>query len=274
MSASSVQLIVNCDDIGIHPDADFAAFELIDAGLVTSLVLMAPAPNFSQVTKLALERDLPVGLHLTLTNEWQDKLPWSPVLSSNHVPSLYNHKRLMWASGEEVVKHARIEDVEKELRAQILLAKEAGLILTHIDSHMLVLLQSDALTDIFLKLAKEFDLPLAFPKHLNSALLQRPIMSGLQSQGYRLPDVHFIQYNPDERELDAGVAEINYKNMIEGMQPGINYMALHVAKATKSLSGCIGDSGLRVSDYNIWASDGIHQYLREHGVTLVKASVL
>lgn len=62
-------MIVNADDVGMHPDLDKAAFELIDKGLVQEISIMPPTPNFANAAEMAKARHMSIGVHLTLTNE-------------------------------------------------------------------------------------------------------------------------------------------------------------------------------------------------------------
>jgi len=63
----------------------------------------------------------------------------------------------------EVVEHALIEEVEKELRAQILLGKSMGFEPTHLDSHMGTLFATPEYLAIYLKLGMEYRIPVMIP---------------------------------------------------------------------------------------------------------------
>ena len=65
-------VIIHADDVGMC-GASVAAFaELADGGFVSSCAIMVPCPWFPAVAALCRGRpDLDVGVHLTLTSEWQ-----------------------------------------------------------------------------------------------------------------------------------------------------------------------------------------------------------
>ena len=259
-------LIVNIDDVGMHPDYDKAAFELIDHKKAQTMSLMVPAPNFALSAKIAAARNLPVGLHLTLTNEWQEKQPWGAVLAQSEVPSLYNKQGYLWASTQEVVEHADINEIEKELRAQIDTALKAGLNVTHIDAHMLVLMQNAELANLFYNLANDYQLAAVYQGFWFNPSKQKSITSKLQQSGYLVPDVYYMQYNPDERRADPAVAERKYRNMVKTLQHGINHLAIHPSYNTPSAAAAMQDMVLRESDFAIWQADKIHQLINQEGV--------
>jgi predicted glycoside hydrolase/deacetylase ChbG (UPF0249 family) len=79
--------------------------------------------------------DADLGLHLTLTAEWQT-FRWGPVTPRNLVPSLVGPDGNFYATTEEFARHAQVNEVETEIRAQIERAKAMGLDPTHLDAHM------------------------------------------------------------------------------------------------------------------------------------------
>lgn len=259
-------LIVNIDDVGMHPDYDKAAFELIDHNKAQTMSLMVPAPNFTLSAKIAAARNLPVGLHLTLTNEWQEKQPWGGVLPPSKVPSLYNPQGLLWATTQEVLEHADIKEIEQELRAQIDTALQAGLNITHIDAHMLVLMQNAELVNLFYNLANDYQLAAVYQGFWFNPSKQKSITSELQQVGAVVPDVYYMQYNPDERRADPDIAEQKYRHMVETLQYGINHLAIHPSYNTPSAAEAMQDMVLRESDFAIWRADKIHQLIKQEDI--------
>ena len=65
-------LIVNCDDLGSSRSANVAVYEALRDGIATSATLMVPCPWARDAA--AMYRGEDVGVHLTLTSEW-DQLP-------------------------------------------------------------------------------------------------------------------------------------------------------------------------------------------------------
>ena len=97
---------------------------------------MVPCPWFFEFAEYAkVHKDLDIGVHITLTAEWDD-FKWDGVLASSEIPSLLTEDGYFYASVEEVVKNADPLEVGKEINAQIERALAFGINPTHIDTHM------------------------------------------------------------------------------------------------------------------------------------------
>jgi len=147
------KLIINADDFGLSEGICRAIYELMELGAISSTTLMLAAEG-------AVERCLTwniksligrVGVHLQLTDGY-------PILPSEQIPSLVNHRTNMFLPKAELANLDPI-DVEREWRAQIMMAYE---ILkgkpSHLDSHHGAHHYPN-LSSVFIKLALEFDLP-------------------------------------------------------------------------------------------------------------------
>ncbi len=127
-------LIVNADDFGLTTGVNRAIIEGHTRGVITSATLMTNMPAFDEAVRLAKENpSLGVGLHFNVT---QGK----PVANPSTVGSLINDRGEFFGGSEVLAKKLligklRIDQVIVELRAQIEKAFDAGLRLTHIDSH-------------------------------------------------------------------------------------------------------------------------------------------
>lgn len=78
-------LIIRADDMGSFRAANIACIEGYKNGIETSIEVMAVTPWFPEAAKLLRENPgVDVGLHLTITSEW-DNIKWRPL---THCPSL------------------------------------------------------------------------------------------------------------------------------------------------------------------------------------------
>ena len=75
-----VKLVVQSDDFGMCHAVNTGTVAAFLDGIVTQTTMMAPCPWFDEAAALAHEHDIPVGVHLTLTCEW-DHLRWRPMTS-------------------------------------------------------------------------------------------------------------------------------------------------------------------------------------------------
>ncbi|HEY3628186.1 MAG TPA: ChbG/HpnK family deacetylase, partial [Terracidiphilus sp.] len=129
------RLIINADDFGLTPGVNRAIAELHQAGVLTSATLMARAGATHEAIRMAVETpSLGVGCHVVLV-DGQPVLPPSAVPSlidkqtGRFPPSLITLLRRLFSG------RIRAAEIEAEAAAQIALLQNAGLRLTHIDTH-------------------------------------------------------------------------------------------------------------------------------------------
>nr|WP_314899813.1 polysaccharide deacetylase family protein [uncultured Deefgea sp.] len=257
-------LIVNADDVGMHPDLDSAAFKLIDAGQIQTISMMPPTPNFAVAAAMAKKRNMGVGVHLTLTNEWHEKQAWGSVLPKNEVPSLYNRQGRLWATTEEVAQHAKLPEVKKELLAQIAKVQAAGLAVTHLDAHMLFWTASEALSELYFSLARETGIPVVLQGFRLSNAEQMKLTQQFQTQyGVVTPDTFSMHYNPSQRE--RGVAYRGYFNLISELPAGVHTIGIHPAEDSASAKAAIADLTLRLTDFSAWQDPVLQQHIQSLG---------
>jgi predicted glycoside hydrolase/deacetylase ChbG (UPF0249 family) len=219
--ATAKLLILNADDLAVTHSENIASFAALDQKLITSATVMVPCPWFTEVAAYAKthpEADL--GLHLTLTSEWQT-FRWGPIASRALVPSLVGPDGYFFASSPEVVKHAKLDEVEMEIRAQIERAKSMGLEPSHLDAHMHSLYASPELFGVFLKVAHEYKLPIrgARNEKIFQAVLpllapDDPVPDAIFSPGVHVPPSGWTDY---------------YVNLLNNLQPGVTEIYVHLA---------------------------------------------
>lgn len=213
-------LIINADDFGLCGAANRATIEGLVSGAYSSATIMAPCPGFAEAAAFARTRpDLDVGVHLTLTAEWPAR-PWGPVCGARRAPSLVDRRGNFFRTVPELYDGARLEDVERECRAQIETVLACGVAVTHLDSHMGALQLDRRYHDVYVGLAADYRLPI---RTLGRA---RMIESGMEEflatadrSGILAPDrLHYggppsCEQTPDYwarvlRQLPAGLTEI------------------------------------------------------------------
>src|SRR5215831_12720268 len=134
--ADAKLLILNADDLAVSHSEDAASFAALDNKFITSATVMVPCPWFTEVAAYAKAHPTAdLGLHLTFTSEWQT-YRWGPVSLRALVPSLIGPDGYFYPSAQEFARHAKLDEVELEIRAQIERAKDMGLEASHLDAHM------------------------------------------------------------------------------------------------------------------------------------------
>ena len=153
-------LIINVDDVGNSHAANAAVIDAMENGLATSSTIIVPGPWFPEIAAYAkAHRNSDFGVHLAHTSEWKT-LKWGPVASKSEVPGLVDPQGYLWPDIASVYKNSTPEQAYIEARAQIKKAIDAGIDVTHVDSHMGTLQYNEAYFQIYRRLAKEFNLPL------------------------------------------------------------------------------------------------------------------
>lgn len=147
-------LIVTADDFGLHESVNNAIEKASHAETLTAASLMVGAPAAADAIERAHRLpQLRVGLHLVLADGW-------PVLAPAEIPALVDDKGFMDDSmvrrGIDIATSRKVRDqVEAEIRAQLLAYLCTGLPLDHVNVHKHFHFHPTIL-GILLSLAQEF----------------------------------------------------------------------------------------------------------------------
>lgn len=155
----SIAVIIRCDDMGMSHGVNIAIKQVAESGLPISVSLMTPCPWFPEAVEILKRyQHITLGLHLTLNSEWKE-LRWGPILGADSVPSLVDSLGYFFPSRAALMAHQpKLAEVERELRAQIQRALNAGLKPQYVDYHMGAAVGTLELREIVEKLAGEFNL--------------------------------------------------------------------------------------------------------------------
>lgn len=134
---SPTYLMIRADDIGMSHSVNVALKELLETGYPVSVSVMFACPWYQEAVAILKQYDnVSVGVHLTLTSEWEH-YRWGPITGSEAVPSLVNEVGLFYHTTAPLKKNPPAPDeMEKELRAQIERALRSGLRIDYLDNHM------------------------------------------------------------------------------------------------------------------------------------------
>ena len=162
---SAPRLIVRGDDMGFSHSANLALVKSFKEGIETSIEVIVPSPWFPEAVKLLKENPgIDIGIHLALTSEW-DLVKWRPV---SDCPSLKDSSGYFYPMvfpnnnypGRSIAENKwRIEDVEKEFRAQIELGLKLLPSISHLSYHMGCTSLSKEVKALTQRLAEEYKIP-------------------------------------------------------------------------------------------------------------------
>jgi chitin disaccharide deacetylase len=200
------RLIVRGDDMGFSHAGNEALIKSHMAGIETSIEVIVPSPWFPEAVKMLQDHpQVDVGIHIALTSEW-DNIKYRPVSS---VPSLTNEDGYFYPfifpnsnyPGQSLQEHQwRLEDVEKELRAQIELGIKKIPRVSHISAHMGCYNMSPQVAMLAKKLAQEYKIDID-------------------------PEDSKVKYVSYDGPKSTGEEKVrSFIKMLEGLRPGITYL--------------------------------------------------
>jgi predicted glycoside hydrolase/deacetylase ChbG (UPF0249 family) len=239
--------IVHADDIGMCHAANLGAFQVLREGPATCGSIMVPCPWFQEAADLAKEGpDFDLGVHLTLNAEWPH-YRWGPVAGRSAVPSLLDDQGFLPRTSLETAKRAKPEEVEVELRAQVEKALDAGIDVTHLDTHMGTVL-FPAFVEVYGKLAQEFRVPVFAVRPDPQTLTERGLqgameilnwlVGSLEAEGFPILD----GFDADSLDFAEGEGRKHNLRRIEGLGAGVSYLICHPARGGEELSAITPDS--------------------------------
>jgi chitin disaccharide deacetylase len=202
------QLIVRGDDMGYSHSGNDALIKCYTHGIQKTIEVIVPSPWFPEAVRLLKENPgVDVGVHLAITSEW-DNIKWRPVSNCKSLTDGDGYfYPFIWPNqnypGRALKEHAwTIDDIEREFRAQIELAKKHIPQLSHISAHMGCTNIDPAVTALARKLAKEYKIDI-----------------DLDELG-----VVTVSYVGAHRTLQE--KKSSFIKMLDSLQPGKKYMFL------------------------------------------------
>jgi chitin disaccharide deacetylase len=127
-------LVVNADDLALHPSVNHAIFKAHQEGIVTSCSILAGGSAFQDAVQQAKRLpSLGVGIHLCLVDQF-------PILPVQDIPSLVDAEGSLHRSYSIFLKKyclgkIKTEEVRRELIAQVSRIIDSGVKITHLDGH-------------------------------------------------------------------------------------------------------------------------------------------
>ncbi len=154
-----IRVIFRLDDIGFCHASNLAFEKIANEGCVTAVSLMVNTGWLDEaVEMLKAHPEVSVGLHTCLNCEWTP-YRWGPVLPVSQVPSLVDEWGKFFGTRKDfMANEPKLDEVDKELRAQVDLALRKGVKLSYIDHHMGTAAGTPAMRERFEQIAKDYGL--------------------------------------------------------------------------------------------------------------------
>jgi len=272
--------IVHVDDVGMCQATLPAFTDLLDFGLVSCGSVMVPCPWFPLVGQTCRQRPgIDLGVHLTLTSEW-DVYRWGPLSTRDPASGLIDEEGYFPRRSEDVQRRGEPEAARLELQAQVAHALDAGIDVTHVDTHMGSVVHPKFMLT-YVQLALQHGLPLmmlrldeagwrrvgaergiAMDSHMVAGAAQ--MVQQLEAQGVPLlDDIATLPLDqPAERVEQA-------KRVFDSLPSGITHFFIHPALDTPELRTITSDWESRLADYQAFSSPELRDYVTDSGVQVI-----
>ena len=268
-SKNTKLLILHADDLGMSHSENEATIYAMEHGSVNSASIMVPCPWFSEIAAYARTHPTAdLGLHLTLNSEW-NYLKWGPVQSKTLVPGLVNQNGFFFSNGDSLYRSAKPEEVEEEIRAQIEKAKQFGIDITHLDSHMGALFGNPAYLKILIKLGREYKVPVLLSKTVFRAAFNTNLDSFTTGKDVLLDMI----YTASPQDYKNGM-ENYYTGVFKSLQPGVSIVIFHTAYDDSEMQAATIDqpdwgAAWRQADLNFFTSEYCKKLLQDQNIHLI-----
>jgi predicted glycoside hydrolase/deacetylase ChbG (UPF0249 family) len=267
-------LIIHADDAGMSHSVNRATIDAMEQGIVSSASILVPPawfPEFADYARKHPEKDY--GIHLTLTSEWEF-YRWGPVAPREQVPSLIDDAGYLWDNVELVMQHVKAEEAETELRAQINRARQFGVPLSHLDTHMGALFSRPDLIEVYVKLGLEFDLPVLFIRTITPEVARGyPVLASrgqamierLNSRRFPLLDTIGQFYDGDSHEE----RHRQYVDFLRDLPAGVSELIIHCGYDDDELRAITDSASRRDGDRRIFTDPATLALVKDLGIQVI-----
>jgi len=268
-------LITHIDDMGFSHAANQGTTACLKSRAASCASVLVSAPWFQEAVVICQENpEFDVGVHLTLTCEYPT-FRWPPLSTRDPASGLLDEQGYMWRTREDGVRHVLAEAAAGEMRAQIDGALEAGIDVTHIDTHMGTVVHPKFIGS-YLSLADEYGIPAFLPNMTRERLdgmkqVDMPdeyleIMDKIDTNAVPTLDEIIIDTlipltadMPDKKQF--------YRDRIAGIKPGLTHLLFHPAVTGEELNAITPESApSRNADYEAWSDPDLKAFIDSLGI--------
>jgi len=248
-----IRLIVRADDFGFSHASNMALEKILSEGTLTAASVIVNTGWLDETVEILKRHpQVSVGVHVCLNSEWVP-YKWGPVLPARDVPSLVDEWGHFFGTRKAMLANQpNMDEVEREIRAQVDLAIRKGLKVSYLDHHMGAAVTTPEMRERFVKVAKDYGLGISrwFGE------LQGPI----------------VYVVPPAQKTDFLVAELEKLT-----KPGLYLIVCHTAIKTPEVevlrdmnpTGPKNMADHRQAECDMLCSPRLKQVIREKGIELV-----
>jgi len=266
-------LVLHAHEMGMCYETNSAIARLLQAGIIRSASAMAPCPWFADAADWSSQHaEADLGLELTINSEF-DSYRWRPIAGDPLVATLLDSNRFFWQTTIQTMVNASAEDVERELLAQLALARSSGLRPTHLTTHLGTLVTRPDLIEVYLRLARQQWIPAMVvevtPEHIERFRRQGfPLPDDLIQlfEDYPLPKLDDLRIMPPADTYEEKKQAL--LTVIRDLPPGLTQIALRPAAESDALKRITPDWQQRVWEAQLLADKDVQAALHGDDVVL------
>lgn len=207
--AKAPEVLFRLDDIGMNHSVNLALEQVAKSGMPFSATVLFVCPWYQEAVDILRKYpNVTVGVHLALNSEWRG-YRWGPVLGKGGVPSLTDSVGYFLPSTRAfLASNYKLDEVERELSAQVERALQSGLKITFIDAHMGMAWATPQLQEVLERVARKYGLGISTyfgesyytiwgvaPGSKKSALLEH--LASAPRDSVNLIEVHVAERTPE-----------------------------------------------------------------------------
>lgn len=250
-----MRLIVNADDFGLTRGINYGILDASVCGIVRSATMMANGNAFDHGVELYKQSDaLNLGVHLTLT--W-GKPVCKDLKTLATEDGTFLHRSILFNEPEKIL----VDEIRKEFVAQINKIKDAGIKITHLDSHHHAHKVS-VVAEIVAELANQMKIPV------------RPVASIvdiLNRENVKIPDNFSQDFYGDVISEDF-LIELIKKELIEKQQNKENAcleIMSHPSYIDQDLIDTTAYATKRSLELKVLCSQKVKDFITQQGIKLI-----
>jgi predicted glycoside hydrolase/deacetylase ChbG (UPF0249 family) len=266
-------IVLHATHVGTIYDANQAAEAHLDQGVATSVSAIVPATWFNEFAEWCRQHPgHDVGISLALNSETRFNR-YGSITPRSEVSSLVDADGYLAGSTLQTVINADVKEVERELRAQIVRAQQAGIQPGHLAPHIGTLVARADLMEVYLRLAREYWIP-AIMVELTEAHITQFRSEGFPLDGdtiatvreYPLPKLDHLEFIPlgDTYEQKRE----RFMEMVRSLAPGITQITYSPTLASPAVQRLWPDWQQRVWDTELLADPEVRQFFEDESVVL------
>lgn len=267
-------VILHADDLGMCHAANVAFEQMVAFGWVRCGSVMVPCPWFLELAELTKSHpEADVGVHLTLNSEWAS-YRWPPISTRDPDSGLVDAEGYLPRTVEELHERLVPGAAIDEMRAQIERALEAGVDVTHIDTHMGSIAHRD-LSLAYVALALEFAIPFMTarltPEELEEQGLDPELAAGIMEQYKQLEmaGIPLVDHLAALQLDHSSDLVPQYKHAFDSLKPGLTHFVLHPCAQGFDMEAISQSAVDRIADLQMLVSEELKAYSEEVGIKVI-----